>query len=65
MQKLTVRGFEIHKGFLGPSAQEALVDAVRDVVAQAPLFAPQTPYGKEMSVRMTSAGAVGWYSYMR
>lgn len=62
MQKLTVRGIEIHKGLLGPAAQQALVDDVRDVVAQAPLFAPQTPYGKEMSVRMTSAGAVGWYA---
>ena len=62
MQKLTVRGFEIHKDLLAPAAQEALVDVVRDVVEQAPLFAPQTPYGKAMSVRMTSAGSVGWYA---
>lgn len=62
MQKLTFRGFEIHKGLLGPAAQTALVQDVRRVVSSAPLFSPQTPYGKKMSVRMTSAGAVGWFA---
>ena len=28
----------------------------------APPYAPETPYGKPMSVRMTSAGRFGWYS---
>lgn len=57
-----IRGFDIHKGYLDAAAQAALVEDVRAVAAQAPMFSPQTPYGKPMSVRMTSAGAVGWYS---
>ena len=35
---------------------------IRRVVAAAPLFSPMTPYGKPMSVRMTSAGKYGWFS---
>ncbi len=35
---------------------------IRRVVAEAPLFSPMTPYGKPMSVRMTSAGKYGWFS---
>ncbi len=59
---LTVRGFQVFKGFLDPAAQSALVDDLREVIRAAPLFSPQTPYGKPMSVRMTSAGRFGWYS---
>ena len=62
MQRLSLRGFEIYKGFLDTAAQTALRDAVRDLVAAAPLFSPQTPFGKPMSVRMTSAGRFGWYA---
>ncbi len=57
-----IRGFDIYKGYLAASAQAALVEDVRAVAAEAPMFSPQTPYGKPMSVRMTSAGAVGWYA---
>ncbi|MEL7090863.1 MAG: alpha-ketoglutarate-dependent dioxygenase AlkB [Pseudomonadota bacterium] len=60
--KLQVRGFDILKGYLSPVAQAELVADVRLVAAAAPLFSPQTPYGKPMSVRMTSAGRVGWYA---
>ena len=60
--KLTVRGFDIFKGHLDAAAQAALVSDIRDVVAAAPLFSPDTPYGKPMRVRMTSAGSVGWFS---
>ncbi|MFK7837632.1 MAG: alpha-ketoglutarate-dependent dioxygenase AlkB [Sulfitobacter sp.] len=59
---LTVRGFEIHKGFLGAEAQQSMVAALRKVVQAAPLFQPDTPYGKPMSVRMTAAGLYGWHS---
>ncbi|MDT8326092.1 MAG: alpha-ketoglutarate-dependent dioxygenase AlkB [Roseovarius sp.] len=59
---LVVRGVEIYKGWLDGAAQAALVQDLRDVVAQAPLFAPWTASGKPMSVRMTSAGRYGWYS---
>ena len=57
-----IRGFDIHKGQLDGAAQAALVADVRDIAKQAPMFSPQTPYGKPMSVRMTSAGAVGGYA---
>ena len=64
MEKPTarVRGVEYFKGALDGAAQQALVDALRDVIRAAPLFSPMTPYGKPMSVRMTSAGRFGWYA---
>ncbi|MEO6301370.1 MAG: alpha-ketoglutarate-dependent dioxygenase AlkB [Paracoccaceae bacterium] len=34
--------------------------AVRRVVAEAPLYQPITPGGRQMSVRMTAAGRLGW-----
>ena len=54
-----IRGFDVYKGQLNSTAQAGLVADVRDIAKQAPMFSPQTPYGKPMSVRMTSAGAVG------
>lgn len=42
-------------------AQEALVAAIREVVAEAPLFVPRMPKtGKPMSVRMSNCGPLGW-----
>lgn len=61
----TIRGFLHYPQFLDAPAQAALVDDLRALVAQAPLFAPLTPYGKPMSVRMTSAGRFGWVSDRR
>lgn len=58
-------GFALHAGCLAPDAQHALVTDLRNVVAAAPLFSPRTRFGKEMSVRMTSAGRFGWYSDAR
>jgi len=55
-----VRGFDIYKGHLDAGQQAGLVADVRRVAEAAPMFSPQTPYGKPMSVRMTSAGSVGW-----
>ena len=47
--------------FLGAEEQGALLDDIRAIVAQAPLFVPAMPRtGKEMSVRMTNCGALGW-----
>jgi alkylated DNA repair protein (DNA oxidative demethylase) len=41
--------------------QQALVEAIRLVVAEAPLFVPRMPKtGKPMSVRMTNCGPLGW-----
>lgn len=59
---LSVRGFKIYESLLDKVRQQVVVDALRDVVAKAPLFQPVTPQGKRMSVRMTSAGQYGWYA---
>jgi alkylated DNA repair protein (DNA oxidative demethylase) len=43
------------------AAQQALVDDIRRVVEAAPLYTPAMPKtGKEMSVRMTNCGELGW-----
>ncbi len=62
MSRLILRGFEIWKGRLDVAAQTQVIEALRPVLRAAPLFSPDTPYGKPMSVRMTSAGSVGWFS---
>ena len=50
-------------GYLDKSAQKALVDTVRDIVRQAPLFVPVMPRsGKPMHVRMSNCGRLGWVS---
>lgn len=61
-QVLALRGVSIYQEFLAPAAQSALVEEVRAIVRAAPLFRPVTARGQQMSVRMTSAGAVGWVS---
>jgi alkylated DNA repair protein (DNA oxidative demethylase) len=45
--------------------QQDLVNDLRKIIRAAPLFSPQTPYGKPMTVRMTSAGKYGWVSDQR
>lgn len=62
---LMLRGFEIYKSFLDAGAQQAMLSDLREVVRAAPLFSPMTPYGKPMSVQMTSAGKYGWFSDTR
>lgn len=57
-----MRGIDVYKTYLDAARQAGLVADVRHVVEAAPFFSPETPYGKPMSVRMTSAGAVGWYA---
>ena len=48
-------------GYLDRKAQEALVECIRAIVLQAPLFIPAMPRtGKPMSVRMTNCGQLGW-----
>jgi alkylated DNA repair protein (DNA oxidative demethylase) len=47
--------------YLSRSRQEALVDIIRAIVVEAPLFVPVMPgTGKPMSVRMTNCGPLGW-----
>lgn len=59
------RGVSLYPGLLDRAAQQALVAALRDVAAAAPMFHPVTRFGKRMSVRMTSAGTFGWVSDRR
>lgn len=61
----TISGAAFHPGWLDAAGQAALVADLRAVIAAAPLFSPLTPWGKPMSVRMTSAGKYGWYSDRR
>jgi alkylated DNA repair protein (DNA oxidative demethylase) len=55
-----IMGFRLLPRFLVREQQEQLVQALRDVIVVAPLARPVTPWGKPMSVRMTSAGRLGW-----
>lgn len=57
-----IKGIAVQKFYLDPEAQLAMVEDVRGIIAQAPLFSPLTPWGKPMRVKMTSAGKYGWYS---
>ena len=55
------KGVRHMPGHLSRSEQEALVEEVRKVVQEAPLYVPAMPRtGKEMSVRMTNCGTLGW-----
>jgi alkylated DNA repair protein (DNA oxidative demethylase) len=63
------RGIEISPGlvyypaYLDRARQEALRDALREVVGAAPLYPPRMPKtGKAFSVRMTNCGPLGWVS---
>jgi alkylated DNA repair protein (DNA oxidative demethylase) len=60
-----IRGLLHYPGWLTAAEQALVVADLRRVVAQAPLFSPITPYGRPMSVRMTSAGRFGWVSDRR
>jgi DNA oxidative demethylase len=62
---LELNGFRIHKGRLDPQFQARLAAEVAAVAEAAPFFAPLTPWGKPMSVRMTSAGKYGWFTDAR
>jgi alkylated DNA repair protein (DNA oxidative demethylase) len=54
-------GLRVVAGYLGREAQEAVLAAVREVIARAPLYTPRMPRsGKPMSVRMTNCGTLGW-----
>jgi alkylated DNA repair protein (DNA oxidative demethylase) len=54
-------GLRLHPGYLDRPAQDALLLALRDVVARAPVYTPRMPKtGKPMSVRMTNCGPLGW-----
>ncbi|MEA2929129.1 MAG: oxidative demethylase, partial [Hyphomicrobiales bacterium] len=54
-------GVTLVPGYLDRAAQDALLAAVRAVIAAAPLYVPRMPRsGKPMSVMMTNCGPLGW-----
>lgn len=54
-------GVQHFPSVLDHAMQLKLIEDIRAVVAAAPLFTPTMPRtGKEMSVRMTNCGALGW-----
>ncbi|MBY8977562.1 alpha-ketoglutarate-dependent dioxygenase AlkB [Rhodobacteraceae bacterium NNCM2] len=58
--EIEIAGFRIRRGLVGPGEQAAMVADCREIIRAAPLVRPVTGWGKPMSVRMTSAGRVGW-----
>lgn len=59
---LSLKGFAVHKLRITPEDQAELVAELGAIAEAAPYFAPLTPWGKPMSVRMTSAGKYGWFT---
>jgi alkylated DNA repair protein (DNA oxidative demethylase) len=59
-EPIRIKGFAVWPGLLGPAEQAAWVADLRAVAAAAPFLRPVTPGGRPMSVRMTSAGRLGW-----
>lgn len=55
-----IAGFRIHRGALDIGEQRELVEVCRGICGAAPLVRPLTAWGKWMSVKMTSAGRLGW-----
>jgi alkylated DNA repair protein (DNA oxidative demethylase) len=61
MIQVLPKGVRHIPGYLDREAQEALIEDIRKVVQAAPLYSPVMPRtGKEMSVRMTNCGSLGW-----
>ena len=56
-------GVAYFPGYLGRASQEALLDAIGAVLAEAPLYRARMPKtGKPLSVKMSNCGALGWVS---
>ena len=56
-------GIRYYPGYWSAADQAALVEELRLILKQAPLFTPTMPKtGKPFSVRMTNCGALGWVS---
>ncbi len=56
-------GFRLIAGALSLPEQKALMSAIQDAIASAPLFQPRMPRsGRPFSVRMTNCGPLGWVS---
>jgi DNA oxidative demethylase len=54
-------GIRYFPAYLDREKQKALLETIREIVAEAPLFVPEMPRtGKPLSVRMTNCGPLGW-----
>ncbi|WP_341212630.1 alpha-ketoglutarate-dependent dioxygenase AlkB [uncultured Limimaricola sp.] len=62
--EIDLRGVRVLPGFIAPDAQAAMVAELREVARVAPVMRPVTRRGP-MSVRMTSAGTLGWVADRR
>jgi DNA oxidative demethylase len=55
------RGLRVVPGYLDRPSQEELLEALREIMRQAPPYTPRIPKsGRPMSVRMTNCGPLGW-----
>lgn len=60
---LDINGAKFYPDYLGRDAQAAMLAAIREVFAAAPLFTPRMPKsGRPFSVRMSNCGVLGWVS---
>ena len=56
-------GLRVFPGYLDRAAQTALLIALREILAEAPLFTPRMPKsGRPFTVRMSNCGPLGWVS---
>jgi len=56
-------GLRVFPGYLDRTAQTALLAALHEVFAEAPLFTPRMPKsGRPFTVRMSNCGPLGWVS---
>lgn len=64
MQELPINGLDglsYLPGHFDRAAQQELVETIRGIVAEAPLFQPEMPRtGKPFSVKMSNCGPLGW-----
>lgn len=63
-QEIDLRGVRVLPSLLGVEAQEAMLADLREVARAAPVMRPVTRRGP-MSVRITSAGRLGWVADRR
>ena len=56
-------GLRLYPGYLDRARQDAMLAAIREVFAAAPLYTPRMPKsGRPFTVRMSNCGPLGWVS---
>lgn len=60
---MTPSGLQLYPEYLDREAQESVLAELQSVIAEAPFYRPCMPRsGKPLSIDMTNAGSLGWYS---